>query len=313
MSLVLVDNPVITEGGIVKNLFAGFLPVEFKFKREDLGITNVAQGPNNTVIVTTNIDLSSELSVGDSAYLFSEGSTYVYDESGEVLTVTATTITINAQFVENTTSGYINYKQNYFVEAELVSVSNTDVRILPFSLKDDGDNAGNATIDVSIANDKNELEFEYVLDQLEDARLKFKVQYREVWEGSSESFTLIDDEVILYFATDQPEIEQFLQELDEAFVYEGYPFGAILLHSDQNSDAGSIVIKYDELDINQSVIVADNSIGVVPSDDYGQIFANLDKDTSYDVDTEHVRFKAELTDVAFFDPAFFDPAFFETT
>jgi hypothetical protein len=312
MALTLTQNPVTTVAGIVKNLFAGFLPVEFKFKREDLAVSAVGQGSNNKLLITTGVDLSNDLSIGDSAYIYSEGVNYTYDASGEVLEITATTITIDVDFIENSTGGYINYKRNYFVEAELVNEDNPAVKVLPIKLRDDGTPSGNVTIDTSIANDKNELQFEYILQTLEDARIKFRFQYREVWEGSNESFTLVSDEIILYFATEQGEVESFIQELDEAFVYEGYPFGGVLLHSDANNGGDNLSLKYDELDINKQPVVANNVIGVLSSDVFGQIFVDLPKETTYNENTEYIELKAEIGDVAFFDPAFFDGNFFET-
>ena len=312
MALTLISNPVVTELGVVKNLFAGFLPVEFGFKREDLAVSACGQGSNNKLLITIGVDLSNDISIGDFVYISSEGVNYTYDGSVEVLAITATTITIDVVFIENTTGGYINYKRNYYVEAELVNEDNAAVKVLSFSLKDDGDNAGNITIDTSIANDKNELEFEYILQALENSRLKFRLQYREVWEGSSESFTLVPDVLILYFATEQGPIESFIQELDEAFIYEGYPFGGILLHSDANDGGDNLSMKYDELDINKQPIEANKVIGVISSDEYGQIFVNLDKSNTYNENAEYLTFKAEIGDVPFFDPAFFDGNFFET-
>lgn len=313
MALTLVSNPVVTESGVVKNLFAGFLPVEFVFKREDLAVSACGQGSDNKLLITIGVDLSNDISIGDFVYAYSEGANYTYDGSGEVLEITATTITIDVDFIENSTGGYINYKRNYFVEAELVNEDNADVKVLPFLLRDDGDNAGNITIDTSIANDKNELQFEYALQALGDARLKFRFQYREVWEDSNESFTLVPDELILYFGTEQGVIESFVQELDDAFIYEGYPFGGIILHSDANNGGDNLSLLYDELDINKQAIDSNNVIGVISSDDYGQIFVNLDKSNTYNENTEYIKLKAEIGDVPFFDPAFFDGNFFETT
>lgn len=314
MAITLVENPVVTESGVVKNLFAGFLPVEFKFKREDLQIISVGAGANNAVLVTISQDLTSELNVGESAYLYAEGTNYTYDDSGEITAITSNSITIDINFIEAASSGYINYKQNYYLETELVDTDNSDVKILPFTIKDDGDNSGNITIDASLANDKNERNFEFALTELTEGRLKFKVQYREVWRESNTSYSLIGDEIILYYATDQVDTEQLVQELDEAFLYEGYPFGGIALHSDQNVDGISIVFAYDELDINKANVSTDNSIGVIQSDKFGQLFVNLDKGIVYSSDAEFVKINATFSDtVAFFDPAFFDPAFFETT
>jgi hypothetical protein len=98
MALTLISNPVVTEGGIVKNLFSGFEPVEFLFKREDLPIVSVDLGVDAFVRITISNNLTTYLSVGDSVYLYAEGlDGYIYDNVGEITAITATTIdcTIN--------------------------------------------------------------------------------------------------------------------------------------------------------------------------------------------------------------------------
>ena len=67
MSLTLITNPV----SGTSEIFAGFLPIEFIFKREDLAITSVTSGTGGAKINHAG-DLSSYLSAGDSIYVYRE-------------------------------------------------------------------------------------------------------------------------------------------------------------------------------------------------------------------------------------------------
>lgn len=311
MAVTLISNPVETVGGIVKNLFAGFDEVEFKFKREDDQIDGVGQGIDNQILIQTQNDWSTYLNTGDDVYLFSEGDNYTYDLNGEVVAVTATTITITGDYIENATGGYINFRRNWRLESELVNENNSDVKVLPFKLIDDGDNKGNVTIDVSIGNDINNIEFDYNVVLLDDMSLLFKFQYREVYDELEGSFVLVDDRICLVYATVQPEQEAFVNSLDEPKLWKGYPFGAVLTHTNDNSDDDKLVFKYDELDINKTTLTTNNAVGEIESNKDGFIFVNIDKDNTYEVDTEFIKLKANYTGANFFDPAFFDSNFFE--
>lgn len=315
MSLTLVESPVVTDGGITYNLFAGFLPVEYKFKREDLSILSLSQGADNTVELLIALDLTSILSVGESIYLYAVGDTgsYTYDTQGEILEITATTIRLDLQYIESSSSGYINYLPNYYVEAQLVHIDNSLIQMIDFSLTDDGDLAGNVIIDVSIANDKNSQYFASISEELTDARIKFKVQYRQVYDGSSESFTLIDEEIILVYATEQMDLDEFINDFDNPEIYKGYECGIVFAHSDANNLDTAISIYYDELDRNKYNINTDNLIIQFDADDYGFLFALWDKDTVLDANTEYIKFKADYTALADYDAADYDGSDYKTT
>ena len=301
MSVTLITNPVETVGGVVNNLFAGFEPVEFVFKREDGQISGVGEGVDSKLLINTLSDLSSYLSIGDFIYINSSGLTYDYDISGKITAITSTTITTDQDYIESTSGGYINYLKNYYLEVQLVNVNNSDINILPFSLIDDGDNAGNITIDVSIANDLNIQFFEFVTQELTESRVLFKVQYREVWdENLSGSYTLIENELILVYATEQMEVETFVNQLDNPTIWKGYPNGVVLAHSSQNNDATAISFSYDELDINQSTLVSGTSLGSINADKEGFIFVDINKDTVYNASTEYIKINADYTVLADF-------------
>jgi len=314
MSLLLTENPVQTVGGVVQNVFAGFLPVEFLFKREDTQVVNVGLGVDTFVRITIGEDLRNDLEVGDSIYLSAVGvDGYEYDASGAITAITASTIDAEIDFIEEANSGYINWKKDYYVEGKLVNPDNTNIDVLGFTVKDDGDPAGNITLDVNPANDKNDIDFIFDTTEDTDSRIKFKVQYREVFEGSSESFATIADEVIVVYATEQPEIEVFLNALDEPKIWKGYDFVSVFCHSDENAEDDGLQFVYDELDINQNDVTTDNAINYIDADKYGFIFAHIDKSNTYDSDTEYLKIKVSYQDLPFFSAAFFDGAFFETT
>ena len=310
MSILLTNNPVVTEGGVVKNLFAGFEPVEFIFKREDAQISGVGLGIDNNLLINTTSDLSGYLNVGDFVYVNSQGLTFEYDSVGEIIAITVSTITISVDFIEGTSNGYINYYKNYYLEVEIVNVNNSAVKVLPFSLIDDGDSAGNITIDVSIVNDLNIQFFEYLRQEMTASRTLFKIQYRQVWDINTDSYIVVDDEIILAYATQQPEIETFINELDNPKLWKGYPFGVILAHSDENSDNNGLNFSYDELDINKSTLVSGNGLGSLQASDEGFLFIDIDKGTTYNADTEYIRLIGVYSGLRFFDSTFFDPAFF---
>lgn len=310
MSLVLNTNPVTTDGGIKKNIFPGFRPVEYKFKREDLAIVSVGSGVDNNILITVGTDLSSYLSAGDSIYLFAEGDsgTYNYDLTGEIVTITSTQITIDSGYIEGSTSGYINYLINYYVEMELVGEENVNRKVIPFSLKDDGDQAGNITIDVGIANDKNKELFQTASQELTEGRIKFDVRYREVSLGVTGSWTLLSDPVILVYAWEQMETEDIINSFDLPQLYKGYNSGIVICHSDDNGLGDYVTLQYDELDINQQDVTTGNPIGQIESGYYGMIFFLISKLLSFDSDTKYIKFKGGVSDIPDYLAGDYDPA-----
>lgn len=298
MSLTLTKNPVTTEGGIIKNIFPGYRPVEYEFKREDLQITSIGESGGN-IEITIGVDLTTYLSPGDYIYLSSPGisGTFDYDLVAEILNVTATTIELDSLFIEGAASGYINYFLNYYVEVELVGVENVNRKILPFNLINDGDQAGNITIDVSVANDKNRQMFEFLTQEETAGRLKFNVRYRQVYDGSAESFTEINDPVILVYAWEQMETDEIINSFDLPKLYKGYDFGVIASHSDQNGTNSFVALDYDELNINQIEVSSANAIGQLDIDLFGMLFYHIPKSTIFDNTTEYVRINGSYTNL----------------
>jgi hypothetical protein len=308
MALTLVTHPV---GTASKKLFAGFLPIEFIFKREDLAITGVTSGTGGAKI-TVGTDLTTYLSEGDSIYLYSEGTDYVYDTTGIILSITSTEITIDAQYVETGTGGYINYRKNYYVEMQCVSKQFTTVNLLPFSLQSDGDAAGNISIDVSIMNDLNRQRGAISQKVLTESSNGFYVQYRQVYTGSSESFTLDNTKLLITaYATEQPVIGDVLNKFDVPQLYLGYP-GAIAVANEGGVTSTTVALKYDELDINQIGIAAGN-LGTLANDANGFLLWKWLANASINDSTKYVNFYTQVTGIApFKTPDFASPSFVTT-
>lgn len=296
MALTLIEYPVSVINGITNNVFAGFLQCEIKFKREDLQIESVVSGIDEKIEVIISTDLTSYLNIGDAIHLYAVGdSGYIYDDNGEIIDITSTSITVNIAFIEVASVGYINYLKNYYVELRPVNSDNQNIKVLTFSLKDDGDTSGNIIIDVSIVNDKNKQIFKDGSAELLESRIKFNVEYRQVYEGSSESFVLIDDPIILVYATEQMQVEEFINDFEYPEIYKGYDSGVILCHSDSNNSIySSIDLLYDELDLNFDNITTDNELSSFDANDIGFLFSKIPKELTFNANTHYIKIKGEF-------------------
>ena len=116
MAVTLISYPVVSSSGKVRNIFAGFAPVELEFKREDLAIVSISQGADNRIVVTVSGDITTSLNVDEWFYLFAEGISHTYEGVYQVYSIAFsspnTIINIDAEYIQAATSGYINYKQN---------------------------------------------------------------------------------------------------------------------------------------------------------------------------------------------------------
>lgn len=308
MSLTLITNPVIGSNEI----FAGFEPVEFVFKREDLAITSVTSGVSSKAKITVGTDLTTLLDPGDTIYVYSEGTNFIYDISAEIITITSTEITIDTPFIETGTGGYINYLKNYHVELQCVDKTNPDVNVLPFSLEADGDAAGNIAIDVSITNDLNRQRGAITKQFLDNSSIEFEVQYREVYLNSSNSFTLIDLKLlILVYATQQPEKEVILNQFDLPKIYLGYPAALAVAHSG-GASGQTIEITYNEQD-NNFLNIDSGTLGTLDADNNGFLLWEWNKDTSVLEATKYIDFEFEFEAISDFAvPDFASPDFVTT-
>lgn len=251
MALTLVTNPV---GAGTSKFFAGFQKCELVFKREDIEIDDVESGSGG-IKINLSTDLTGTVLVGDVIYLYSEGADYTYSLTGRVLAITSGDITIEGDFIQAGTGGYINYLKNYFVEAQCVDKTFPTANLLPFNLQSDGDAAGNIRIDVSIIND---IIAEYGVKE-------FEVQYREVYSGSANSFTLIDDKLFVMFNTiDTPQQDVILNHFDLPTLYLGYP-SSLKVANKAMATSSTKEMKFEELNINREV-VASGTLGTKVAD-----------------------------------------------
>ena len=301
MALTLVTNPV---GSAAVKLFAGFEPVEFVFKREDLAITNVTSGSGGAKI-TLATDLTTYLSEGDSIYVYSEGAAYTYDAVGTILSLTATDITTDIPYVQNGTGGYINYKKNYYVELQCVDKQFASSSIIPFSLNSDGDAAGNITIDVSIVNDLNRQRGLFADGLITESRKEFEIQYREVYSGSSASFTLVDNKlIVLLYATEAPETEVVLNGFEIPKIYLGYSAGLVIA-KEADPTSSTLKMKYKEYDINM-LEVASGDLTEIASDVNGFIMWKWLSTASVSEAAKYLEFDFDLNSLNEYDKTEYD-------
>lgn len=307
MSLTLESYPVFNEGVNKVNVFPGFKPINIDFKREDLAIDTISQGANNRIQVDISTDVTTELFEGDFIYIYSEGATFTYDLTAEVISVTATEIVIDSDYIENSTGGYTNYKQNYSVEMKLTRPDNFNIDLLGFTLKETGSNSGVINFDTSVINDLNTQEFVDDLQgrEIEEGRIKYNVKYREVWrEDDTQSYTEIDNPIIALFATQDINIEKFSNPFEMPFLYAGYPSGIGFIHSDDNPEGRAIKITFDELDINKNDITANNVLKQFNVVDYG-VLLSTSEDTNLvlNENTKFIRLNAYDSGVPEYEPS----------
>ena len=306
MSLTLNTNPVGTDSS---KFFAGFQPCEFVFKREDLAITSVSSGVGSNALITVGTDLTTYLEAGDTIYLYSEATDYIYDGVFKILTITSTEITVDAPYIQTGAGGYINYFKNYYVEMQCVNPDLSDVNLLPFSLQSDGDAAGNVIIDVSIINQLNQQRGDIQEAFLSDSVTEFEVKYRQVYEGSSESFTLVDGKLlIMLYAIDEPTENEVLNQLDEPHIYLGYE-AAIVLALKERGVSDTFELTYNELDINKNIIGSD-TLGELDANTNGFFSWLWASSASVEAQTKYIEFTFAVVGIYdFAEPDFATPDF----
>lgn len=313
MSVTLTTYPVVTSSGKVRNIFAGFQKVELEFKREDAAIVGISAGVDSKVLISIATDISGSLNVGEWVYLYAVGSTYTYDGSYQIITVNYsapnTEITIDFDFIELSSSGYCNYRQNWYIESKLVDPDNNSILHYPRLLQSDGSPDGVVKINTSMLVDflKNEL---YEQSQeVTNGRQDCKVMYRESWrEDDTAAFTLIDQEpIIIIFAAEDSEIEDFVTQFDMPKIYEGYPFWINMLHSIENHVGKRVSVEFDELDINEASITTDNPLINFSSTDFGILQSNFnDNQKEIEENTRYIRFNANTSNLADYETGDYD-------
>lgn len=290
MSLSLITNPVVAN----YRVFAGFRPIEFKFKREDLAHTGVSSGLDSNCEIAVSTDLTAYLSVGDTIYLYSEGATtHIYSESATITAIDTSSITVDIPYIESGEEGYINYLKNYYVEMQCVDKTFTTAKVLPFSLYSDSTASGGVTFDVSIVNDLNEQRNERGKRIANESGVEFVVKYREVYDNTPQSWTTLSSKlVIALYASDVPEQDVILNSLDEPHIYEGYPAYLAICHAG-GSDSDELELRYTELNINK-IGVAVGTLGTINSGENGFFLWEVDKDTAFDSSARYINFKFDF-------------------
>jgi hypothetical protein len=294
MALNLVTNPV---GSGSSKFFAGFQPCEFVFKREDIAVIDVEAGTGGAKFNHAG-DLTTVLAVNDVIYVYSEGTNYTYDGPFEILEIAAGEITVDTAFIESATGGYMNYLKNYHVELQCVHPTLSAFNLLPFSLQSDGDAAGNVVIDVSIINELNEQRGAISESYLSAGVTEFEVKYREVYEGSSNSFTLVDNKLlIMLFAIDEPVTGEVLNQFDLPKLFLGYKAALVIANEALIAETTKELV-YSELDINENIIDS-GTLGSLDADVNGFLMWEWTAAASVSQNTKFIRFDVDVE--AFFD------------
>ena len=319
MSVALTSYPVVTSSGKVRNIFAGFQAVELGFKREDIQIDSVSSGAGAKILIDVVGDITSSLNVGEWLYLYSEGATFTYDGSFHILTVVFsspnTEITVEGSFIEVTSSGYVNYKQNWFLEAKLVNPDNNDILNYPQLLQNDGNPNGEIEVNTSMLVDFLKNEIFITSQEITEGRQECKVMYRESWrEDDTDTFTLIDQEpIIIIFAAEDSEIEDFVNGFEVPRMWEGYPFLLNILHSLENYVGERVVVSFDELDINKDNIILDTLLTNFNPIAFGILQANFnDNSKEIEDNTRYIRFNANSSDAADYETGDYNDTDYQT-
>jgi len=313
MSLTLIKYPVTIESGKVFNIFAGFQPVEIEFKREDITTFNVSSGVDNKILIEVVGDITSNLNIGEWVYLYAIGNTFIYDNSYKIIDLSYsspnTGITVDGDFIEIASDGYLNYKQNYFVEAKIVDVSNNAVKLYPYLINDDGTASGVVKINVSGVVDYLNTEILQTSGQVNNNANRFKIMYREVYrENTGSAFVLLNQTpIIITRAAENSDPEKFVSKLETPKIWAGYPFNMSLLHSPENSFGLRLKVLFDQLDINQDVINSDNSLfSFIPNlKGFGQICFN-DNQNIIDSNTKYIQFNLNSANLPDYDSIDYD-------
>ena len=299
MSLTLSSFPVTVDGGTTLNVLPGYAPIYVEFTREDIAISSVGDNAGSVQILVSG-DISSQLEAGQGIYLYATGN-YDYDVSTTITSfiysAPYTYITIDVDFINTASTGYCNYLKNYYLELKLVNADNDSIDLLGFSLQDDGTPSGNIKIDVNILNHKNSVEVPTSNVEAEDERQKYNIKYREIYTGSSNSFTTYDNPIIAVPGCETFTQEEVISSFDEPIIWEGYKhYFGLYSNDDNNAPGKGQRVTYDELDINQANVTTDNYIQAYNNDDYGLLgfIINTD-DLSLDSTTKYIKFKNTAT------------------
>jgi len=314
MSLTLLSYPTYEADGKIYNIFGGYSKdgIAIELKREDIPVVDTTLGADNNVVVRVSGDITANLNQFDSVYLSSGD----YDKGGVVRSATYggtyTEIETNIDWIGAASGGYLNYKQNWFIEAKLVRPDNALAKVVDSTIKTSGNPAGDVTINVE--NPVDLLDREYPLESgvIKTASIKYRVYYREVWRGDtspayapiSSLATGIDTgvyDIINVLSATNPEPETILNDKTLPVSFVGYPGGLTFTHSVLNESGNNdrLLVYFDELDINKNIITEDVFLRDFPSNSEGVFFiSSEDIDYTFNQNTRYVNVKIYLESIA---------------
>lgn len=324
MAIEILTYPVEKKDGQVINLFAGFQDVEIQFQRKDNTNISIGESGGNIELTVNNLDITSYLNVGEPVYIYAAGATYTYNGSYNIVSINFaspnTIIVLDGQYIENASSGYCNFYQNYFLEAKLVNADNSNILQYPSPIADDGSNAGLIKINTSMLVDGLDNDILLKSGQVESSRNMCKVVVREVYRENQtnpfvalntinnpfEDGTILTTPIIIVYAADNSEDDKdydlgyiipdnFVNRFSEPKIWDGYPFSLSLARSQQNK-LGTMFVNFNELDINKEQITSGNYLHNFKSTDYGLLQVNFnDKNIEIDSKTRYIEFTNDIS------------------
>ncbi len=277
MSISILSRPQTqVEAENVSSWNASENPIVYGIQRTDQNIVGTIG--TTIVIIQVTIDLTAEIAVGDSVFL----SSGVYFQGGTVTDITATQITTDIPFIQNTSGGFMNFKKNYRIKVDFIDpLTNRSYFLKPYRVRTEP--SGLLDLDVHEALKtllESEDDFDYDVLNLRDENLSksFFIQLTEFFEGSSPITPDIVDSANVIFATlsakqigdlfgsnmgeyvpfssgtvSAENRAKWLTRFDEVPMWEGFPFDMQFIYSE--SLVGFQVFKNENyLDKNGNII-----------------------------------------------------------
>lgn len=265
--ITLDSYPVVGTDGNYSNIFPSQKTLNAVFTRKDSLIDSISSGTDGNILITMTDDLETDsLSVGDYVSWYSEG---YGDNRSKVTNLTGTnSFEVDKSFTTtNSTDGFVNYKQNWFLEVRYVSPDSVTDNQLAVEVLDDysafyPNTLGVINANIALPSQLIEPELSITNGVNDNLSVSYKIQYRESYDDNRENTWVspnydgesIDKKILLVHGT---------EDISEGFTDEGfikvytrfYPLMYSFIHSDIN-DTGStkISIIVTEYSMSQSEI-----------------------------------------------------------
>lgn len=248
MALTEVSYPVTGSVGTYKNTFPSNKPLYVEFSRKDIGISSISSGTDGVVAITGDASFT-DIVVGEFVTWGSDGYS---TRSSKILSWNGTDqIEVDNPFVSsNVTNGFVNFKQDYFLEIRYVSESSTSNDQEAIEIISDYTQAANnkeGEIKANILYPANLLNpnFELVSGTASGLSQSFKIQFRESWRGNRTNTWVsptVDVPIMLVMGTKDFTVNQFTDQSLTTRYVRGYPLIHSLVYSNVN-DSGSNDLK----------------------------------------------------------------------